>query len=249
MGQERRLRCRDGETTTDLGGQAGDALAGKFRALVQQHVPGDSLFVYTTDHGAQWPFAKWNLYDAGTLKAGSTQEAMICLPDLVPTFIELAGGQVLSDPGGKSFAGVLRSKTKRHRDRDFNVYPIRSLRTRRWKYILNLHPEFQHQTHDSRNRRGNGVQYWKSWVEEATTNPAAAAIVNRSVERPAEELYDLQADPHEMQNLAGDPKQASRVASMRAELKAWMKQQGDTETVFGKPLRLGEPVTLLPPVA
>ena len=246
-----------------------DALAGQFRALVQQHVPGDSLFIYTTDHGAQWPFAKWNLYDAGIrvpflavwpgkLKPGSTHDAMICLPDLLPTFIELAGGQVPPGLDGKSFAGVLRGKTKRHRDRvfqthsgdgDFNVYPIRSLRTRQWKYILNLHPEFQHQTHDTRNRRGNGLLYWNSWLEEAKTNPAAAAVVKRSVERPAEELYDLQADPHEMQNLAADPKHATRVASMRAELKAWMKQQGDTQTVFGKPLRLGEAVTLLPPVA
>ena len=262
---ETRRQCTDYYTSVTHT----DALAGKFRALVRQHVPGDSLFVYTTDHGAQWPFAKWNLYDAGIrlpfiavwpgkLKPGSTQEAMICLPDLLPTFIELAGGQVPAGLDGISFAGLLRGKTKRHRDRvfhthsgdgDFNVYPIRSLRTRQWKYILNLHPEFQHQTHDTRNRRGNGVLYWNSWLEEAKTNPAAAAVVKRSVERPAEELYDLQADPHEMQNLAGDPKQASRVASMRAELKAWMKQQGDTETVFGKPLRLGEPVTLLPPVA
>jgi N-sulfoglucosamine sulfohydrolase len=77
-------------------------------------------------------------------------------------------------------------------------------------------------------------------------NPAAAAVVKRFVERPAEELYNLKADPHEMHNLAGDPKHASRLASMRAEVKAWMKEQGDTQTVFGKPLLIGEPVTLLP---
>ncbi len=262
---ETRRQCTDYYTSVTLT----DALAGKFRALVQQHVTGDSLFVYTTDHGAQFPFAKWNLYDAGIrlpffavwpgkLKPGSTQDAMICLPDLLPTFIELAGGRVPAGLDGKSFAGLLLGKTKRHRDRvfnthsgdgDFNVYPIRSLRTRQWKYILNLHPEFQHQTHDTRNRRGNGILYWNSWVEEGKTNPGAAAVVKRSVERPAEELYDLKADPQELRNLAADPQQASRVASMRAELKAWMKQQGDTETVFGKPLLLGEPATLLPPLA
>jgi len=262
---ETRRQCTDYYTSV----AHTDALAGKFRALVTKHVPGDSLFIYTTDHGAQFPFAKWNLYDAGIrlpffavwpgkLKPGSTQDAMICLPDLLPTFIELAGGQVPAGLDGKSFAGLLLGKTKRHRDRvfnthsgdgDFNVYPIRSLRTRQWKFIRNLHPEFQHQTHDTRNRRGNGVLYWNSWVEEAKTNPGAAAVVKRSVERPAEELYDLKADPHEMRNLAADPRQASRMASMRAELKAWMKQQGDTETVFGKPLLLGEPVTLLPPLA
>ena len=243
-----------------------DALAGKFRALVQKHVPGDTLFLYTGDHGAQWPFSKWDLYDAGIrvpfiavwpgkLKPGSTSDAMICLPDLLPTFIELAGGKVPDGLDGRSFAGILRGTTAQHRDRvfntqsgdgDYNVYPIRSLRTREWKYILNLHPEFQHHTHDSRHRVGNGILYWRTWVEEAKTNPAAAAIVKRFVERPAEELYDLKADPYEMHNLAADPKQSSRLVSMRAELKAWMKQQGDTQTVFGKPLLIGEPVTLLP---
>jgi N-sulfoglucosamine sulfohydrolase len=246
-----------------------DALAGRFRALVQKHVPGDSLFIYTTDHGAQWPFAKWDLYDAGIrvpfiavwpgkLKPGSTNDAIICLPDLLPTLIELAGGRAPDGLDGRSFAGLLRGKTTQHRDRvfntqsgdgDYNVYPIRSLRTREWKYIWNLHPEFQHHTHDSRHRTGNGVLYWRTWLEEAKTNPAARAVVKRFVERPAEELYDLKADPYEMKNLAGDPEQASRLASMRAELKAWMKQQGDTQTVFGKPLLIGEPVTLLPEAA
>lgn len=243
-----------------------DALAGKFRALVKKHVPGDTLFLYTTDHGAQWPFAKWDLYDAGIrlpfiavwpgkLKPGSTSDAMICLPDLMPTFIELAGGKVPDGLDGKSFAGILRGKSSQHRDRvfntqsgdgDYNVYPIRSLRTREWKYILNLHPEFQHHTHTSRQRTGNGIIYWQTWLEEAKTKPAAAAVVKRFVERPVEELYNLKADPHEMHNLADDPKQASRLSTMRADLKAWMKQQGDTQTVFGKPLLIGQPVTLLP---
>jgi arylsulfatase A-like enzyme len=71
-------------------------------------------------------------------------------------------------------------------------------------------------------------------------------VVKRFVERPADELYDLKADTYEMHNLAADPKQATRLASMRAEVKGWMKQQGDTQTVFGRPLLIGEPVTLLP---
>ena len=81
---------------------ATDALLGKFRALVKKHVSGDTVFVYTSDHGAQLPFGKWDLYDAGTrlpfivswpgvLKPGTANDATICLPDLLPTFIELAG--------------------------------------------------------------------------------------------------------------------------------------------------------------
>jgi len=147
-----------------------DALLGEYRALVQKYVPGDSLFLYTTDHGAQLPFGKWDVYDAGTrvpfiaawpgkLKPGSVNDAMICLPDLLPTCIELAGGKVPDGLDGKSFAGLLRGTDNTHRDHvfnacwgdsDCNVYPSRSLRTRDWKYIRNLHPEFQHHTHISR---------------------------------------------------------------------------------------------------
>jgi arylsulfatase A-like enzyme len=182
---------------------------------------------------------------------------MICLPDLLPTFIELAGGKAPAGLDGQSFAAILRGAAATHRDHvfntqsgdgNFNVYPSRSLRTRYWKYILNLHPEFQHQTHISRCvAPGGGIQYWKTWLAAAETDPAAAAVVKRYAIRPAEELYDLQADLFEQHNLAADPQHADRLAAMRAELRAWMKEQGDTETVFGKPLLIGQPIIMLKP--
>jgi N-sulfoglucosamine sulfohydrolase len=244
-----------------------DALLGQVRAAVAKYVPGETVFIYTSDHGAQLPFAKWNLYDAGTrvpflaswpghLAPGTTINATICLPDLLPTLIELAGGKPPDGLDAKSFVGILRGQTKTHRDRtfathsgdgDFNVYPCRSLRKNGFKYILNLHPEFQHQTHISRSPvLSSGMAYWQSWLQAARTDPAAAATIKRCAQRPAEEIYDLNADPFEMKNLAGNAAQASLLAEMRAELRAWMKQQGDTETVFGHPLLIGQEVTLIP---
>jgi uncharacterized sulfatase len=73
----------------------------------------------------------------------------------------------------------------------------------------------------------DGKGYWASWVRRAETDPAAAAVVRRYHHRPAEELYDLQADPFEQRNLAGDPAYAGRLAGLRAELDAWMKSEGD----------------------
>lgn len=246
-----------------------DTLLGEVRALAIEKVPGDTLFIYTADHGAQWPFGKWNLYDASSripliiawpdhLKPGTTSDAMVCWPDLLPTFIELAGGKVPDGLDGKSFAGILRGTTTTHRDQvysthsgdgDFNVYPIRSVRTRDWKYIRNLHPEFQHHTHISRSSGPSGLVYWKTWLAPAEKDAAAAAVVKRYSERPAEEIYDLAADPFELHNLAANPKQATRLAAMRAELDAWMKQQVDTQTVFGNPLPKGAPATLITPSA
>ncbi len=244
-----------------------DMLLGEVRALARQHLSADTVFVYTADHGAAWPFSKWTLYDAGIrtpllvawpdrIRAGSTSDALVCWPDLLPTFIELAGGRVPAGIDGRSFAGILRGTATQHRDRvfathsgdgNFNVFPIRAVRTREWKYIRNLHPEFQHHTHISRSSGPSGFLYWKTWLAAAERDPAAAAVVKRYTEHPAEELYDLAADPHEQRNLAADPKHAARLAALRADLDAWMKQQGDTQTVFGQPLRRGEPVTLITP--
>ena len=70
--------------------------------------------------------------------------------------------------------------------------------------------------------------------------------MKRYSERPAEELYDLHADPFELHNLAAAPEQSARLAMLRSELDAWMKQQSDTQTVFGKPLLIGKPATVFP---
>jgi N-sulfoglucosamine sulfohydrolase len=245
---------------------AADRLLGEVRELTKRYVPGDTLFIYTADNGPCWPFGKWDVYDysvrepfivvwPGHLKPATTSGAMVCLPDLLPTFIDLAGGQIPAGLDGQSFAGILRGTASTHRDRvfatcsgdgNFNVYPSRCLRTRDWKYILNLHPEFQHHTHISHSASDqSGRLYWETWLKAAKTNGFAAGVVKRYIERPAEELYDLQADPFEMHNLSADPKQAERLASMRAEVRTWMKQQGDKETVFGKPVLIGEPLKLI----
>jgi N-sulfoglucosamine sulfohydrolase len=247
-----------------------DTLLGELRVLAKDKVPGDTLFIYTADHGAQWPFGKWNLYDAGIripfiaawpghLQPASTSDAMISWPDLLPTFIELGGGTVPEDIDGKSFANVLNGTATTHREKiftthsgdgDFNVYPIRSVRTRDWKYIRNLHPEFQHHTHISRSSNvASGFNYWQSWLSAAETSPAAAAILKRYSVRPAEELYDLKNDPLELNNLVNDASQTERLREMRADVDAWMQQQGDKQTVFGKPLLIGEPVTMVDPAA
>jgi uncharacterized sulfatase len=108
-----------------------------------------------------------------------------------------------------------------------NEYPIRSVRTRDWKYIRNLSPESEHHTHVDKAEREAAEGYWPSWVRKAGEDAAAAALLGKYHKRPAEELYDLKTDPYEQRNLAGDPKYAEQLAGLRADLKEWMRQNGD----------------------
>src|SRR5215213_6371773 len=96
--ETRGQRCRYYTDVTWMDRQVGEVLA----ALSQHGYADDTLFVYTADQGAQWPFAKWDLYDAGVrspllvrwpgkVRAGSDTSAMVSLIDLLPTFIEAAG--------------------------------------------------------------------------------------------------------------------------------------------------------------
>ena len=120
-----------------------------------------------------------------------------------------------------------------------NVYPMRSLRTAEWKYIRNLHPDFQFTTHidlahKNEKRPGAWGVYWDSWLPVAKTNTAAAKIIKAYHQRPAEELYYLPNDPHEQRNLATDSKHARELRTFRTQLETWMDEQGDRRTVYGK---------------
>ncbi|MCA9237764.1 MAG: sulfatase [Planctomycetales bacterium] len=243
-----------------------DRQLGETRSLAREYLGDDILFLYTSDHGAQWPFGKWNLYDAGirtpmiaawpgVIEPGDTTDAMVSWLDILPTFIELAGGEIPAQFDGRSFAPVLRGQTDEHYDRiftthtgdgDWNVYPIRSVRTRGWKYIRNLHPEFAHTTHIDQAAGKDGLRYWREWIAAAQTDPAARELVDRYHRRPAEELYDLQADPREEHNLAADPAHAERLAELSAELDAWLQKNGDEGLVAGKPRPLDEPAAWAP---
>lgn len=238
-----------------------DRQLGETCDLVRKHLSRNTLFLYTSDNGAQWPFAKWSLYDAGirmpfiavwpgVVRAKSRTGAMISFCDLLPTFLDIAGASAPPGIDGRSFAKVLRGESKEHRteitashsgDGDMNVYPMRCLRTDRFKYILNLHPEFEYTTHIDRADPADGRYYFDSWVAKAKGDAAAAAIVRRYHERPAEELYDVRSDVHELRNLAADPRYQSTLQEMRARLKTIMKEQRDEGKVYGNPrlLRTG----------
>jgi len=226
-----------------------DQHLGTIYDAAQKHLDKNTLFVFTSDHGPQLPFSKWNCYDAGVrvpliaawpavIEPGTHTSAMVSWIDLLPTFVHAAGGQPPrtgagpEEIDGRSFLPVLHDRSRRHRhliftahnrDKEMNVYPIRSARSGDWNYIRNLTPEARHTTHiDKLPDRAEQGAYWPSWLAAAKTDTRAATLIQRYHTRPAEELYDLIADPFEQKNLAADPAHAQRLGEMRAALDAWM---------------------------
>lgn len=215
----------------------------------------DTLVIYAADHGAQFPFAKWTLYDAGirtpfivrwpgVVEPGTTTFAMIHFIDVLPTLLDIAGGTIAHEIDGQSFAVLLRGgwgrdPANRNRIKGRSVvygiqttrgiidgsdaYPIRSIRTRGFKYILNLNPDeaFENVL------ISEGHSGWPSWVARAGRDSIARERVKLYQHRPAEEFYDTASDPYELHNLADDPAYRHAREQMKNQLLKWMATQND----------------------
>jgi N-sulfoglucosamine sulfohydrolase len=250
---------------TDIEGM--DEEMGRVLEFAKEKFGDNFIFLFTSDHGGQWPFGKWNLYDYGTriplvaywpghIEAGVRTDAMVSWVDILPTLIDMAGGKSPDDIDGKSFAGVLLGKTKTHRDKIFtthtgdgvmNIFPIRSVRIGKYKYIHNLRPDAYHTNHSDRNRTDGRGLYWDSWDEAARTDPKAAAIIKSYYTRPEFEFFDLDNDPLERNNLANNSECEGKLAKLRAELTAWTTAQGDELLPHKDPYLRSEPIPDLRP--
>lgn len=206
----------------------------------------NTLVIFLGEQGPQLPFGKWTCYRygqnsafiarfPGKIQQGTTNEALVQYEDVLPTMIEFAGGNPIEGLDGKSFLDVLYGEKPEYREWAYGIhnnmpegtaYPIRSIQDKRYKLIVNLIPEEKYYEKHMMNL-SNTDQIWSYWVESAKTNDFSKFLVNRFEKRPAMELYDLQMDPWELNNIAELPEHADRILTMNTELKRWMAQQGD----------------------
>ncbi len=221
--------------------QVGDVV----RVIDELKLAPNTLVIFSGEQGPQFPGAKWTNYDHGLLSgfiarwpgrthAGATTGAIVQYEDVAPTLIELAGGKPPEGLDGRSFAGVLTGAKTEHRDFAFSIhnnvpegrpYPIRTIRGSQYKLLLNLQPDQDY--HEKHMMDMDREDYWHSWLEAAKTDPQAAKMLQRFLRRPAVELYDVQKDPWELENLAARPELAAVRADLEQRLRAWMAQQGD----------------------
>ena len=207
----------------------------------------DTIIFFWTDHGVGLPRGKRWVYDSGTHiplivripekfrhcnqgKPGTVTDQLISSIDLGPTVLHLAGLQVPGHVQGQPFLGTdlpePRPYTYSARDRMDERYDIiRSVRDKRFRYIRNYEPLKTFYQYMNTPEKGSTMRELRT-LHEAGKLPKHAEYYF-SPTKPVEELYDCNADPHNIHNLAADPKFEKELKRLRKAHLAWVQDTLD----------------------
>lgn len=200
----------------------------------------NTLVMFFGDHGRPHVRGKQWLYDGGIhvplivrwpgkMEAGSADQRLTSLLDLMPTTLAAAGVTVPDDAplmGEDLFDLSWSGHEKLYAARDRcgeAVDRIRSVRTRDFKYIRNFHPELPYLQHSSYKK----LSYPVLTVMKVLHAEGKWDSPMMSKTRPAEELYDLSQDPYEMRNLADDPRFSDKLLGFRKDIEQWITETND----------------------
>ena len=216
--------------------------------LAKDGLADNTIVVFMADNGAamvrgkQWP------YDSGLhvplivywpagipapagYRAGTAPDQLVNSIDVTATTLFAAGlgkpprmqGRVLFGPN----AGPPRRFVFGGRDRgDETVDRVRTVRSDRYRYLRNYFPN-QGLLQTNRYKEATYPAIWaiRKLHAEGKLSPVQARLMEKT--RPAEELYDLTADPHETVNLAGSPAHQGVLRELRQVLDEWIISSDD----------------------
>ncbi|MDF1861751.1 MAG: sulfatase-like hydrolase/transferase [Verrucomicrobiales bacterium] len=223
-----------------------DAWAGKLIQEVKDAGEWENTIVmFWSDHGIGLPRAKRWLYDSGThipfithipeqweslrtSAPGGTDDQLVNSVDFGPTILALAGLSVPDHMHGQSFldTDLRREYVYGARDRMDERYDIiRAVRDKRFRYIRNFEPLKPYYQYMNTPEKGSTMQEIRK-AEASGTLSGAVALFSAG-RKPVEELYDLDNDPHEINNLAADPAHAEKLAELKQALFEWQVEIGD----------------------
>ncbi len=235
-----------------------DACVGQLLKQLEDSGKADNtLVVFIGDHGAQMGRGKVTVYEGGmrvpyivrwpgVSKPNVRSKALVSTTDLLPTFMDAAGVPAPTGLPGKS----LRPALKGTADRGFREYlacerncdaaqltfPQRTIRDARYKLIHS--PVRDREDPAARYYRVHGASHWAGCLtdeELAGASEQTKAGYARWLNPPEYQLYDLQDDPHEWNDLSADPKHAKVKKRLQAALKRW---QDDTRDPLADPGKL-----------
>ena len=208
----------------------------------------NTIVMFWSDHGNGLPRSKRWTYDSGShvplmvrvpenlreryqaAPAGTHDDRMVSLIDLGPTVLTLAGIATPANMHGRSFLGDHRSEGRAFiygaRDRlDERFDMVRTVRSRTHRYVRNLmpwRPALQHVAYGEQNEI---LREMRRLLANGELAPRSSQWFDSP--RAAEELYDLDADPWELVNLADNPAHKSTLETLRAECDRWQVEVRD----------------------
>jgi uncharacterized sulfatase len=214
----------------------------------------NTIVFFFGDHGQAHVRGKQFVYDSGIhvpliirwpdkLKPGSVIDDLVSAIDFAPACYQAVGIPVPSHMEGRPFLGPGADKRAyifAARDRCDGTYDrTRCIRSKRYKYIRNYFPNQPYTAlYGDYYMPGPYTAFnsykWKQypvltvlWALHNAGQLTADQENFMTAARPMEELYDIQTDPHELNNLAGQPQYLSLQNSLSAELDNWITQTGD----------------------
>jgi arylsulfatase A-like enzyme len=214
--------------------------------ITAQGLVENTVVIFMTDNGRPFPRCKTTLYDSGVkspfiirwlgkVRTEATCQSLLSSVDIAPTILEIAGIIPPAQFQGVSFFKVFTDPEARVRTAAFSEHNwhdfearSRSVRTERYKYIRNEYPDLPN-TPPADAVRSLTFQSMRKLRDEEKLKEAQKTCFTKPL--PEEELYDIQADPHELKNLAFDPKFTAEVAELRGALDAWKKETRDATPV------------------
>ncbi|RLS40434.1 MAG: DUF4976 domain-containing protein [Planctomycetota bacterium] len=216
--------------------EVGDLVA----RLQKDQLLDNTVIFFMTDHGISHARGKQFLYDEGThipfiirgpgVGRGAVRDDLIEHIDMTATSLALAGIATPSWMQGRNI--LAKDYTPRNavfaaRDRcDETMEHLRSVRTDRFKYIRNYLNERPH-LQPNRYKDDKAIIQKLRELHAANQLPPLTEQLLFADNRPAEELYDLTTDPHEIHNLAADPQYKSTLETLRQQLADWEIQTQD----------------------
>ena len=202
------------------------------KMLEETGLEKNTLFIFTTDHGSPFPRAKCTLYDPGIkttflmyqpdselFSGGKVINSLLSNVDYLPTLLDLIRVKIPKDFEGKSFLPILKGeknevRTEIYAEKTYHeIYdPIRGIRTQNYKYIRNFEKTDTLYQIPLPTLLAPSGQFFKDKYNEP---------------RPEEELYDLQKDPHERNNIINNPEFKEIATDLKKKLENWMKRTKD----------------------
>lgn len=216
-------------------------VAGVLEVLKKRGLMDSTLIVFCGDNGMAFPHGKGSLYDPGSnvpflvrwpgvVKPGGDSRALISAEDLAPTLLAAADLEAGSRMSGVSFLPLLKGEIHTPRKHLFvergphgsapvavnmsnSGYDLsRAVRSDHFKFIYNCTPWMPYSPVDSA-----GGAAWKQMQEANAAGKLSPGLraTYFTTPRPVYELYDLDADPSELNNLSGKPALAATERELR----------------------------------